>query len=748
MNDIVVKKLKKYVLFMSTIFFIALGTHLTYIYLYEGADRKAEVGWTISEAIIGTFPHFNPLVISTDHNHYINSLLYRSVLKYNPSTQNLEPDLMSCNVENISSISCILENNIKWSDGTSITLDDIEATYKIIEETKVNPIIASLLENTKITRDEQWLTFSNTQADINSLQILLQSIVPKKVLETLDSETIDANFSEKNGIYSGYFTVSSVTQDDTLGITKITLWKNKSYFNNPLYIDYLILNLFRDEAHLMKNKNSFNIFHDKNSIIGDNIPRLSPHTYITSQFVGTFFNSVQVPKELRNYISQYISREDIISQLQESKVSAAYNPFLTERNIDSQELTSIESYLEKKGYYSKKELLKSALAKEIQSEESRNDVKVVPPVVPESVPEKNTKVQSELTYVNSPNTQKYNFISEDNVLVSGSVPPWIDAVYINDHKLNGYTAWDDIFHYRLLESYDSILEGENTYKVYFESAGKKTLMEEFIYVFQKDTSKLEEIKKSYFNPISAPVAQSASGVQTTPPEKEIPKNQNLDAKVKDLALSSEEIEKLSDVSYYNAKGEKYSLRLIYPLDDPQIQETANIIQSLLEKNGVGLEIEGVSLGDITQWLRTGSIKYDMILIGINLWIFDSNLFPYFHSSQVENGYNFSNFKKLSLDILLEEMNSKVLNTSERQERETKVLDILQEENLLKALYTPNLSVYVDRNIKNFSIPTYLTDSSYRTSGILQSYLSEDKSIQYDTKSIGWFFYYIISKLFS
>lgn len=82
------------------------------------------------------------------------------------------------------------------------------------------------------------------------------------------------------------------------------------------------------------------------------------------------------------------------------------------------------------------------------------------------------------------------------------------------------------------------------------------------------------------------------------------------------------------------------------------------------------------------------------------------------------------------------MNSKVLNTSERQERETKVLDILQEENLLKALYTPNLSVYVDRNIKNFSIPTYLTDSSYRTSGILQSYLSEDKSIQYDTKSIG------------
>ena len=53
MSDIIVKKLKKYVLYISAIFFVITGVHLSYIYVYDGAQSEAIEGGTISEAIIG-----------------------------------------------------------------------------------------------------------------------------------------------------------------------------------------------------------------------------------------------------------------------------------------------------------------------------------------------------------------------------------------------------------------------------------------------------------------------------------------------------------------------------------------------------------------------------------------------------------------------------------------------------------------------------------------------------------------------
>jgi hypothetical protein len=49
-----------------------------------------------------------------------------------------------------------------------------------------------------------------------------------------------------------------------------------------------------------------------------------------------------------------------------------------------------------------------------------------------------------------------------------------------------------------------------------------------------------------------------------------------------------------------------------------------------------------------------------MLAGINTGYFDFNIFPYFHSSQAQLGYNFANVKKLSIDILLEELKSSLL----------------------------------------------------------------------------------------
>jgi ABC-type transport system substrate-binding protein len=119
-------------------------------------------------------------------------------MEYSTVSESLETDLVSCNTENLLYIQCTLENNLVWSDGTEITTDDIKATLNVISETKVNPIIASLLDGTTIETTKDSISFSNTSKDINFLQIFLQPILPASVVERLDTDNIEGKFSEIN----------------------------------------------------------------------------------------------------------------------------------------------------------------------------------------------------------------------------------------------------------------------------------------------------------------------------------------------------------------------------------------------------------------------------------------------------------------------------------------------------------------------------------------------------------------------
>lgn len=117
-------------------------------------------------------------------------------MEYSTESQSLESDLASCNLENLLYIECTLENNISWSDGSSITPSDILATFNIIKETKVNPIIASLLEDTTIEVSEDTISFSMTKKDVNILYLFIQPILPGRIIEDLNSENVNGKLSE------------------------------------------------------------------------------------------------------------------------------------------------------------------------------------------------------------------------------------------------------------------------------------------------------------------------------------------------------------------------------------------------------------------------------------------------------------------------------------------------------------------------------------------------------------------------
>jgi hypothetical protein len=177
-----------------------------------------------------------------------------------------------------------------------------------------------------------------------------------------------------------------------------------------------------------------------------------------------------------------------------------------------------------------------------------------------------------------------------------------------------------------------------------------------------------------------------------------------------------------------------------------LDDTANFVKNSLKELWIEIELIPFDLNNVGKVLANKD-DYDMILTWVNLWYFDFNIFPYFHSSQSKNWYNFGNVKKTSLDILLEELKSNILSDEKIKENQTKILEILKEEQVIKTLYTPKINLLVDKNLKNKEIYESFPNKYLRSYILNSSYIKEDKIINFENKSFVNFFKFILKKLY-
>jgi len=707
MNDIVIWKLKKYLFLISLVLLLVIGAHMIFLYLYEDAKEVPVKGWVVSEWIIWEFPHLNPLILSTDHNKYINNLLYRSLLSYDLEEGKISNDLASCDTSNLLYVECYLENNISWSNGEPITSEDIISTFNLFKKSEVNPVMSSLLAETKIEEKDGVIIFSNEKKEISFLNVFFQPILPASVINNLTSQEMESSFSPLDSIYSGRYVIGSVDQDETVGITTITLERNTNYFQNILW---------------------------------ESIPRLASFEYILPQFVSVFLNSETIESEtMRNYVLRNINRTDLIANLWVDAVQDVKNPFLSETEIDVEKTSDLAFTLWRQWYQTKQELVSAAQKKQEEKQAEAEAIAEKAKTIsgeanPKPIPKK--VEQESLSIITNPTTDKYNFITEDNVLLKWKVEDTnISAVYINDYKLNWFSQWDDVFYYRLIKWFDSIREGKNEYKIYFEKDWEKELVEEIVYVYYSDSEKLEAEREKFFSGETTP-----SGWTTN----------NIVASGTWVVVDSSELQKLEaldDRFYYDTDLQPYGLNLLFINSDKNISDSVNFIKESIENAGIKINIIESSVSSLTNDLRKDDSVYDMVVIWINLGYIDFNMFPYLHSSQAESGYNFSNIKNLSLDIILEEMKGNNLSNTKILELEDKLLGILKEEQIMKTLYSPKLRLLVDKNIENYSLTSYMPDDIYRLNPLINSYISKKKTIDKENKSSLDFVKFLFTSLF-
>lgn len=733
-------KLKKYLLLISIVFFLLPLSHLVYVYLYHDAELVAIKWWSISEWLIGNFPNLNPLKPLNGNNKYIVNLLYRSVLRYDLSKDKIVSDIASCDISNLLYIECYLENNILWSNGKEINTEDIIATYKILQNTDTNPVIKSLLSETEVSWENNIITFKNKKSDINFLNVLFQPILPKEVIDDIWEDNLKWNFSTIDGVYSWKYKIINVSRDLTIWVTKFILEKNENYLNNPVIIDKLILKLFATPNDLLRNKDSINIFNDKNNLIWESIPRFEVQQYSLPQYVWVFLNKDKVQDvSLRSFILNQINQENLLKILWEDQFKEINNPYLTGNSTELETKNkNLENIISKLGYYKKSKFLKDIEKKKSSYSEEANisGTGTKEETINEIEQDKTlTDFQKDSEFIILPwYVDRYNFITKNNVILKWVTPENTSEVYINEQKIESFKENSRYFYFPLDKNTQ---EWENNYNIYFTINGEKKLFEEVSFIYHKDKKTLE--------------AEEIKFVEKLIDEEK--KKEELRKKLETIELANEagddetntKINELDENLYYNKDFEQFSLDLVYILWENEMEKTAVYIKNSLENIGINVKLRPIALNQLKQIIGKEK-EYDMILAGINLGYFPFNLFPYFHSSQVKNWYNFSNIRKTSLDILLEELKWDTLPRTRIEPIQKKVLEILEKEQVIKTLYTPKINILIDKNIKNTTLKQYLPNKSLRSEILSNMYILDKKIINFENKSLKDFLTFIIKKL--
>lgn len=193
---------------------------------------------------------------------------------------------------------------------------------------------------------------------------------------------------------------------------------------------------------------------------------------------------------------------------------------------------------------------------------------------------------------------------------------------------------------------------------------RKKLYEEINFLYYTSYTKLEEAKKELL------VELEKERLTKEIAEKQDEKQDEINEQEQNSLAS--EVNELDDKYYYNENLEAFTLNLAFIDWDEQLYETSNYIENTLKEIWIKVNKTPINLSQVQNFIEDEK-SYDMILSWINLWYFYYNLFPYLHSSQAQSWYNFSKIRKTSLDILLEELKSDVLNTTRISEIEEKLL---------------------------------------------------------------------------
>ncbi len=420
--------------------------HLAGVYIYEGGTPMGVIGWSINIGMIGDSPEIpNPIHYGqSKQTDLILKFLFRSLLRYDAARWTYEWDIATCDISDLSKVSCILKDDQLWSDGTKIQVEDIIATYQAFRTNSTNDKMRVFLWNVGITsKGPKNIELNSKEKNSLMLDLLSYPIIRSDLLERIRTNRLAVD----GYVTSWLYTFTGKDKNTQYGYDRVTIEHNKKNQWDAWLDKYNFL-FFPDTASLERSVEHLNIIlpsiKQEKLLLG---PRFASYDYTLQEYIGVFANTDTLSSDLRKHLVLQVQWS--LSWTVVANERPVSNIFPTESGATTIKLPKNFSDVLRDKWYKKIDEMIALLDKE-NGMLTGSSIKY-----------------GSNNFVDTPSRASiiYSEVADGNMLISWKVPAGVKSVSINGYTLREFVAWNPRFSYKISKDFGTLLEGKNVYNI-------------------------------------------------------------------------------------------------------------------------------------------------------------------------------------------------------------------------------------------------------------------------------------------
>ena len=361
------KREKKWFLCFFVLFLFSALFLFTNFY-FEHTEIAPKKGGSHIEGVVGQPRFINPIyATSNDVDRDLTELLFSGLMKYSNEGE-IAPDLAENYKTEDEDRTYIfyLKENIFWSDGEKVTVDDISFTIKIIQNPDYKSDLRTNWLGVEVEKiSDKAIKFKLEKPYSGFLERLTLKILPSHIWQDISPENFTKTYYNLQPISCGPYKLEKISQDKKTGIVEsLVLETDSRYFNKKPYISKVIFYFFETEEEIFKVAQTgkikgFSLSSLKENQIFKN--NFSEHKFVLPRYFAIFFNPAQseilAEKDIRQALNYGTNKKEIIEKLLLGKGETVDSPILPQifdyqlpTEVYEHDLEKAKEILEEQGF--------------------------------------------------------------------------------------------------------------------------------------------------------------------------------------------------------------------------------------------------------------------------------------------------------------------------------------------------------------------------------------------------------------
>lgn len=336
-----VLSVKEIILFLFfLVLFLINSVYLTINFYIKNTNVIPKKGGVYTEGMIGQPRFINPVYSSySDIDRDLTELIFSGLMKYNKEGK-IVPDLIKNYEikENGKVYEIELKDNLLWSDGEPLTVEDVIFTIKILQDPSYkSPQIANWLgvEVEKISEKQARFILKNPYGPF--LENLTQKIIPKHIWNEVLPENFPLSLKNLKPIGSGPYKLDSLQQDKNGKIISLTLTTNNNYHGKTPYLSKINFNFYNSEQEIisaLKRKEidgapvGINIANE----VVKKVSNLNLYSAKMPRYFAVFLNQnkskILAEKSVREALNYGTNKQELVEKILGNKATQVNSPLL------------------------------------------------------------------------------------------------------------------------------------------------------------------------------------------------------------------------------------------------------------------------------------------------------------------------------------------------------------------------------------------------------------------------------------